>query len=73
MSAIRIMATSAILTDNSRCMDYKKAYRTKCQTTKVANYKAKRGNLAPLMTEEAKASAGIYELSYDFACRITRL
>ncbi len=29
--------------------------------------------LAPLMTEEAKATASIHELSYDFGCRITRL
>lgn len=34
---------------------------------------ASRGRLAPLMTEEAKAAASIHELSYDFACRITRL
>ena len=33
----------------------------------------KRGPLAPLMTEEAKATASIHELSYDFGCRITRL
>ena len=33
----------------------------------------KRGKLAPLMTEEEKAQAGIHELSYDFGCRITRL
>lgn len=33
----------------------------------------KRGKLAPLMTEEAKANASIHELSYDFGCRITRL
>lgn len=33
----------------------------------------KRGCLAPLMTEEAKQDASIHELSYDFACRITRL
>lgn len=25
------------------------------------------------MSEEAKQSAGIHELSYDFGCRITRL
>ena len=35
--------------------------------------KRKRGKLAPLMSEDAKATAGIQELSYDFACRITRL
>ena len=35
--------------------------------------KRKRGKLAPLMPEEAKATASIQELSYDFACRITRL
>lgn len=33
----------------------------------------KRGRLAPLMPEEAKATASIHELSYDFGCRITRL
>ena len=29
--------------------------------------------LSSLMSEEAKSTAGIHELSYDFACRITRL
>ena len=33
----------------------------------------KRRRLVPLMSEEAKATASIHELSYDFACRITRL
>lgn len=33
----------------------------------------KRGKLAPLMLEEAKATANIHELSFDFASRITRL
>ena len=33
----------------------------------------KRGPLAPLMPEDAKATASIHELSYDFASRITRL
>ena len=37
------------------------------------NNKHKRGKLAPLMTEESKMAAGIHELSYDFACRVTRL
>ena len=37
------------------------------------NNNSKRGKMAPLMTEEAKKKAGIHELSYDFACRITRL
>ena len=32
-----------------------------------------RGRLAPLMTEDAKSTASIHELSYDFGCRITRL
>ena len=35
--------------------------------------KRKRGKLAPLMSEETKATASIHELSYDFGCRITRL
>ena len=34
---------------------------------------SKRGNLAPLLTEEAKSFANIQDLSYDLACRITRL
>ena len=52
--------------------DYKKPYKKKTSAPKV-EYKPKRGKLAPLMTEEAKNTAGIHELSYDFACRITRL
>ena len=36
-------------------------------------YKPKRGALSKLMSEDEKATAGIHELSYDFACRITRL
>lgn len=36
-------------------------------------FKSKRGTLKPLMTEEEKQIAKIEELSYDFACRITRL
>lgn len=32
-----------------------------------------RGQLSSLMTEEEKASATIQQLSFDFACRITRL
>ncbi len=36
------------------------------------NHKPK-GHLAPLMQEEAKLTASIHDLSYDFACRITRL
>ena len=40
---------------------------------KKDNYKAKRGKLAPLMSEESKKKAGINELSYDFGCRMTRL
>ena len=33
----------------------------------------KRGKLSPLMVEEDKQKAGIHELSYDFACRTTRM
>ena len=54
-------------------MDYKKStYKKKTAAPKV-QYKPKRGKLAPLMSEDEKASAGIHELSYDFGCRITRL
>ena len=53
--------------------DYKKTTYKKKETTPKAQYKPKRGKLAPLMTEDQKKEAGIHELSYDFACRITRL
>ena len=51
---------------------YKYYKKTTDKTEKVA-YKPKRGKLAPLMTEEDKEKASIHELSYDFACRTTRL
>lgn len=51
---------------------YKKTTYKKNETTKAV-YKPKRGKLSKLMTEEEKQNAGIHELSYDFACRITRL
>ena len=58
-------------------MEGKKPYKSYKKTTvkaeKAPAYKPKRGKLAPLMTEEAKSTAGIHELSYDFECRITRL
>lgn len=49
---------------------YKKTYKA---SEKAPTYKPKRGKLAPLMSEEDKGTASIHELSYDFACRITRL
>ena len=49
---------------------YKKTYKT---TENKPAYKPKRGPLSKLMSEDEKAKAGIHELSYDFACRITRL
>ena len=55
-------------------MEYKKGYKKsykKAEDNKT--YKAKRGKLAPLMREDEKQGASIHELSYDFACRITRL
>ena len=57
-------------------MDEKKTYykySKKGENKPKAEYKPKRGKLAPLMSEEAKQGASIHELSYDFACRITRL
>ena len=60
-------------------MTYDKGYKkttykkTTAKTESKAVYKLKRGKLAPLMTEDQKKEAGIHELSYDFACRITRL
>lgn len=56
-------------------MENKKSYTKKSYkpSEKAPAYKPKREKLAPLMTEEAKSTAGIHELSYDFGCRITRL
>ena len=51
----------------------KKPYKKWARAEKMAEYKPKRGILAPLMSEEAKKDANIHELSYDFACRVTRL
>ena len=48
-------------------------YRKEFKTAGKAQYKAKRGKLSTLMTEEEIGKAGIHELSYDFGCRITRL
>lgn len=49
---------------------YKRSWQKKATKPE---YKPKRGKLAPLMTEEQKSQASIHELSYDFACRATRL
>lgn len=43
------------------------------QIPRSPHHSSPRGPLAPLMTEEAKQAADIQTLSYDFACRITRL
>lgn len=56
----------------------KKSYRKQLggrrnHSSSIAHPSSKRGNLKPLMTEDQKSSANIQELSYDFACRITRL
>lgn len=51
----------------------KKPYKRQWSKKEVTSYKQKRGKLSPLMSEEQKSSAQISELSYDFACRITRL
>lgn len=55
-------------------MGYDKKYnKNNWQKKEEKSYKQKRGKLAPLMTEEAKSTASIHELSYDFGCRIVRL
>ena len=51
----------------------KKSYGNGKRTVNREHLTVNRGRLAPLMTEEAKATASIHELSYDFGCRITRL
>ena len=53
--------------------EYKKTTYKKKETAAKVEYKPKRGPLSKLMSEDEKATAGIHELSYDFACRITRL
>ena len=50
---------------------YKKSW--KKSDKKPIAYKPMRGPLSKLMADEEKQTAGIHELSYDFACRITRL
>ncbi len=45
----------------------------KTEKVDVVSCKQKRGKLSPLMSEDEKEKASIHELSYDFACRITRL
>jgi hypothetical protein len=66
-------------------MEYKKSYKKWSNKGKTLNPesltvnqgrpepKRKRGKLASLMSEDAKATASIHELSYDFGCRVTRL
>lgn len=55
-------------------MEGKKTYTKKTyKSSDKTERKPKRGKLAPLMKEEEKEKASIHELSYDFACRITRL
>ena len=57
-------------------MEFKKQYNKpykKKEAASKAQYKPKRGKLAPLIMEEQKQGASIHELSYDFGCRITRL
>ena len=51
----------------------KKSYRKAVKAEKASAYKPKRGKLAPLMKEDEKEKASIHELSFDFACRTTRL
>ncbi len=53
-------------------MANKKDY-NKTEKVDVVSFKQKRGKLSPLMSEDEKEKASIHELSYDFACRITRL
>ena len=51
----------------------KSYYKKKGELKPKVEFKPKRGPLSKLMSEDEKATAGIHELSYDFACRITRL
>ena len=48
-------------------MGFNKYYQTKTETKKFA------GTLKPLMTEAEKQDANVQQLSFDYACRITRL
>lgn len=50
------------------------AYKTNtAHCTQHTASKKRRGALKPLLSEEQKSQATIQDLSYDFACRITRL
>lgn len=54
-------------------MSYSKKPWQKTPKSEVKSYKPKRGALKPLLTDEAKQTANIQDLSYDFSCRIIRL
>ena len=54
-------------------MDNPKKFNWKRKKTTSKKKKKKVRTYAPLLSEEQKQSASIQDLSYDFACRITRL
>lgn len=65
---------SRLMDSRLMVMEGKKTYTKKTyKASDKTECKPKRGKLAPLMKEEEKEKASIHELSYDFACRITRL
>ena len=54
-------------------MDNPKKFNWKRKKTTSTHESKKVRTYAPLLSEEQKQSASIQDLSYDFACRITRL
>ena len=54
-------------------MDNPKKFNWKRKKEVTPNESKKARTYAPLLSEEQKQSASIQNLSYDFACRITRL
>ena len=54
-------------------MDNPKKFNWKRKKTTSTHESKKARTYAPILSEEQKQSASIQDLSYDFACRITRL
>lgn len=58
---------------NNRSSSYPSSRIEDNHSSRIIHHASKRGSLSTLMTEEAKSSANIQDLSYDFSCRIVRL
>ena len=63
----------SVISNQSSFMDNSKKFSWKRKKTTSTLGSKKARTYAPLLSEEQKQSASIQDLSYDFACRITRL